>query len=63
MSKTDRATENRARLAQRHDALANEVESIDARRALSPDEELALKQLKKEKLAAKDELETLRKPR
>lgn len=48
------------RLERRHKELKDEVAKFEARLSLSPPEQTTLSQLKKEKLATKDELERLR---
>ena len=49
----------RSHLEKKHAELAARVEALDSRMSLTPDEELQLHQLKKEKLWAKDALESV----
>ena len=49
----------RSHLEKKHADLAARVEALDSRLSLTPDEELELHQLKKEKLWAKDALEAV----
>jgi hypothetical protein len=49
----------RTHLEKKHAELAARVEALDSRRSLTPSEELELHQLKKEKLWAKDALQSV----
>ena len=49
----------RSHLEQKHAQLSARVEALDSRLSLTPSEELELHQLKKEKLRAKDALESV----
>jgi uncharacterized protein YdcH (DUF465 family) len=49
----------RSHLEKKHAELAARVEELDGRRSLTPTEELELHQLKKEKLWAKDALQSV----
>ena len=49
----------RSHLEKKHAELAAKVEELDGRRSLTPTEELELHQLKKEKLWAKDALQSV----
>lgn len=49
-----------ARLERRHKQLKEQVAQYEARLSLTPMEQVTLSQLKKEKLAAKDELSRIR---
>lgn len=49
----------RSHLEKKHAALAERVEALDSRISLTPSEELELHQLKKQKLWAKDALQSV----
>lgn len=49
----------RSHLEKKHAELAARVEALDSRLSLTPNEELELQQLKKEKLWTKDALESV----
>ena len=49
----------RSHLEKKHAQLSARVQALDSRMSLTPDEELELHQLKKEKLWAKDALESV----
>ena len=49
----------RSHLEKKHAKLASRIEALDSRMSLTPNEELELHQLKKEKLWAKDALESV----
>lgn len=48
------------RLQKKHAELAQEVDELDQRRALTSDEEMRLHALKRQKLQAKDEIAEMR---
>ena len=49
----------RSHLEKKHAKLSARVQALDSRMSLTPDEELELHQLKKQKLWAKDALESV----